>query len=226
MRTTIRQQVDAAGRGDAYCQSHPDPNPANALVATHLHDLYGRALILDQVQHQAQKAREEAVDRKEALRGSIAGNLKAVAGISKAVARTQPGITVHLQLPHGRINETRFLTTSRVAVAEALAQKDALVTAGMPDGLLDTLTAELNEYESALNRQRNAMATQVAASAELVIVAREIVAVLKHLDALFRLRYKKEPEQLRSWMSARNVFYRLAEPAAPDDRRSGESNVA
>jgi hypothetical protein len=226
MRTQIRQQVDAAGRADAYCQRHPDPNPANALVATHLHSLHGRALALDQVRHQAQKAREEAVNRKEALRESIAGNLKDVAGISRAVARTQPGITVHLQLPHGRINETRFLTTSRVAVAEALAQKDALVTAGMPDGLLETLTADLNEYETALNRQRNAMASQVGASAELVIVAREIVAVMKHLDALFRQRYKKEPEQLRSWMSARNVYYRLGAPVGPDDHPSGDSNAA
>jgi hypothetical protein len=60
---------------------------------------------------------------------------------------------------------------------------------------------------------RDAPAPQVAASAELTIVSREIVAVLRHLDALHRLRFKAEPDLLAAWMSARNVAYRLAEPA-------------
>jgi hypothetical protein len=157
--------------------------------------------------------RAEAVARKEELRVSISGNLVSLVGISKAAARTQPGITVHRGVQTGRVNETRFLTTARVAVAEATARKDILNSAGMPENLLESLTAELDEYEAVQARQRNALAAQVAASAELTIVAREVVAVLRHLDALHRLRFKAEPDLLAAWMSARNVAYRLAEPA-------------
>ena len=217
MRNNIRLQLNSAGTCDAFCQAHPDPNPANQTVATRLHDLVSQSTTLSQLQHSSLVARNTAIDHKTALRASISEAMAAIIGIAKATFRAEPASAVRLRPPRGRTNETAFLTSARVAVAEVQARKDLFIRFGMPETLLDTVTAELNEYEAAVVRQRNALVTQVGASAELAAVTREVMIVLKHLDALHRLRFKNDPDMQAAWKSARNVAYRLPEsvPATP-----------
>jgi hypothetical protein len=217
MRSNIRLQLNSASSCDAFCREHPDPNPATALVATHLGGLVGKANALAQLQHSSQVARAAAVERKKELRESIANGMAALVGISRVAVRSDPGSSVELRALRGRTNESGFLTTARVAVAEAGARKEIFVKLGMPETLLDSMTAELDEYEAVQLRQRNAHAAQVGASAELTAVTREIMATLRHLDSLHRLRFKNAPDLQAAWKSARNVAYRLPEPAEGEE---------
>jgi hypothetical protein len=212
MRTNIRLRLDMAGRAMEFCRAHPDQNPSTALVATRLSDLVARATTLSQQQRASLVTAAAAVNRKNELRETIGEHLAALAGISKAASATQPGLTVHRRLPRGRTSEPTFLTIARVAVAEATASKELFLKFGMPDTLLETMTAELDEYEAAVSRQRNGLATQVGAGAELDSVTAEIMGVVKHLDSLHRLRFKGDPELRAGWKSARNVAWRIPQP--------------
>jgi hypothetical protein len=215
MRTNIRLKLDMAGRAVEFCRAHPDDNPATAQVATRLNELVARANTLAQHQRATLVAGAAAVEQKSELRVAIEQKFSALMGIARVASVQHPDIAVHRRMPQPRTNEATFLTTVRVGVSEAKASKELLVPFGLTDTLLDDITADLDAYEAALGRQRNAHAAQVGAGAELAAVTDDIMGVVKNLDALHRLRFQKDRELHASWMSARNVAWRLPEPEAP-----------
>jgi hypothetical protein len=195
-------------RAGEFCQAHPDSNPATAQVATRLVSLVGHSNELLLQHRTSELIATTAVERKNALRESIAEHLGSLAGISRVASASKPDLTVHRRLPRGKASEPTFLSTARVAVAEAAANKEVLLQHGMPVDLLDIMTAELDEFDAVLARQRNAIATAVGANAELESVAREIMGVVRHLDYLHRLRFKQDPDLRAAWKSARNVAWK------------------
>lgn len=215
MRNNIRLKLDMAGRAMEFCRTHPDSNPSTALVGNRLGELVAQAKELLEQQRTSVVTATTAVGRKQELREIIGYHLASLAGISRAAAVSQPDLTVHRRLPRGRTSEPTFLTIARVAVAEALAHQEIFLKHGMPETLLPTMTAELDEYEAVVSRQRNGLATQVGAGAELEAVTGEIMGVVRHLDSLHRLRFRNDPELRAAWKSARNVAWPQPEPAQP-----------
>lgn len=213
MRTNVRLVLDMAGRAVEFIHTHPDDNPSTAIVGATLGELSGKAAALTQVARNSVVTAAAAVARKAELREVIAGNLNALAGISKAASAVDRELTVHRRLPRGRTSEPVFISIARVAVASATASKELFLKYGMPATLLDTMTAQLDEFEAAVSRQRNAQAAQVGAGAELASVTAEIIEVVKHLDSLHRLRFKDNAELRAAWKSARNVAWRNPDPA-------------
>lgn len=217
MKTITRLQLNMAGSANAFCKAHPDPNPAGQSMAAQLDELVGRATALVQQQRASQAASTAAVERKAVLREALNVHFTSLVGIAKTAARTEPGVTIHLRLPRGRTNDAAFLALGRVAVAEATARKEAFLKLGMPEDLLERMTAELDQYDAAIIGQRGAVAAQVGAGAELSIVTQEILALLKHIDSLHRLRFRDDPELSAAWKSARNVAYPTAGSTPPPD---------
>lgn len=219
MRNSTRLELDMGARASEFCRAHPDSNPATAQVATRLTALVAQSNALLQQQRASDLVASAAVERKDALRASIAEHLASLAGISRVASVTRPDLTVHRRLPRSKASEPTFLSTARVAVTEAAANKDLFLQAAMPAELLDIMTAELDEFDAVLARQRNAIATSVGANAELESVAREIMGVVKHLDHLHRLRFKDDPDLRAAWKSARNVAWKSGDttpvPAPP-----------
>jgi hypothetical protein len=207
MKTIIRLQLNMAGSANAFCKAHPDPNPAGQAMTAQLDELVAHANTLVQQQHANQAGSTAATERKAVLRDALKVRFTSLVGIAKTAARTEPGVTIHLRLPRGRTNDAAFLALGRVAVAEATARKEAFLKLGMPDDLLDRMTAELDEYDAEIVRQRGAVAAQVGAGAELSVVTQEILSLLKHIDSLHRLRFRDDPELAAGWKSARNVAY-------------------
>lgn len=217
MRTIIRLQLNMAASANAFCKAHPDPNPAGQSMAAMLDQLFGKATALVQQQLASQAASTAATERKSVLRDALNVRFTSLVGIAKTAAKTEPGVTIHLRLPRGRTNDVAFLALGRVAVAEATTRKESFLKLGMPEDLLDRMTAELNEYEAEIVRQRGAVAAQVGAGAELSAVTQEILALLKHIDSLHRLRFRDDPELTAAWKSARNVAYPGSGVTPPPD---------
>lgn len=213
MLAKIRLVLDMAGRALAFLLGHPDPNPATAQVIGKLASLVSRSDSLAQLQRTSQITGTAAVNLKNDLRVAIEDGMIVLSGISLAIVKSHPDMTIHIRLPQGRVAESTFVTIARVAVAEASARKELFVVEGMPEALLDEMTKLLDDYEAALTRQRNALSTQVGASAQLAAVATDIIGVVKHLDKLNRRRFKKDPELKAAWKSARNVAWREAHDA-------------
>jgi hypothetical protein len=97
---------------------------------------------------------------------------------------------------------------------------------GLTDALLGALTADLDAYDAAVSRQRNALTAQVGAGAELRAVTDDIMGVVKNLDALHRVRFRKDRELHAAWKSARNVAWRLPEPDTPAEPGANATEAA
>ena len=225
MKTATRIKLDMAGRALEFSRAHPDQNPSTALVATHLGDLVERANTLAQQHHANTAAVAGAVTRKNQLRDLITVQLTALAGTSKVAAVTKPDLTLHRRQPRTRVGGGIFLTIARVAVAEATANRELFLKSGMPADLLETLTAELDEYEQLVAQQRNAAAAHVGAAAELESVTTDIMGVIRHLDVLNRLRFRGQAELIAAWRSARNATWPLDKPV-PSAGTPGEEQAA
>lgn len=226
MQTNIRLKLDMAGRALEFCRAHPDDNPATGQVATRLNELVTQANKLVQQQRSGQTDASAAVNQKADLRLGIENHLAALIGIARAAAVEHPDIAVHRRRPRRRANEVTLLTTARVAIAEAMANKDLLMPFGLTDALLGALTADLDAYDAAVSRQRNALTAQVGAGAELRAVTDDIMGVVKNLDALHRVRFRKDRELHAAWKSARNVAWRLPEPDTPAEPGANATEAA
>lgn len=215
MRTSTRLKLDMAGRAVEFVRAYPDDNPATTLVATRLTDLTARAGQLLQQQRTQQLAVASSVSLKSELRDTLEEYFVSLVGIARAAAEDHPDISVHRRMPRRRTNEATFLTTARVAVAEAAALKAVLEPYGFSDGLLESMNGDLDAYEAAISRQRNAIAAQVGAGAELKAAVEDIMSVVRNLDALYRVRFRGDADLRAAWKSARNVAWRA--PEAPED---------
>jgi hypothetical protein len=220
MKTNIRLKLDMAGRVQEFLLAHAAEDPAIAQVTARLGELVPRARELARTQRAAQMTEAAAVDQKDELRHAIEDGLASLVGIAKAAAEAHPDLTVHQRMPRRRPNAATLLTTARVAVTEAIASKERLAAYGMTDALLQSLTADLDAYEAAVSRQRNAQAAKVGAGAELAAVTADIMAVARNLDAIHRVRFRKDPELKAAWKSARNVAWPAPEPAEADEERA------
>jgi hypothetical protein len=120
----------------------------------------------------------------------------------------------HFRLARGGSHQA-FLATARGMLEKATAQKELLVSQGMPASLLDDLTAALGELEKTLTESRASRREQLAASADLQAVATEIVEQVRVLDGIVRYRFRDDAELLGAWASARNPWLHSG-PAAGD----------
>lgn len=175
--------------------------------------LVARATALAEQQRSGQLATEASVVSKTEFRRRIRADLESLRDIADAAALRQPEIPVRLQLPESQVNETVFLATSRVAVAEATANKELLLTYGRPDTMLDRLTQALDQYEVAATSKHVGITIRVGASADLIAVTGEIMEAVRHVGALNRLRFRDNAELLAAWKSARNVRWREKQSA-------------
>lgn len=225
MRNIIRLVLIMLGRAVAFIRAHPDDNPATNQVTARLFALAERAEILAQQQRAGQTGVSAAASDKAEIRDTIENGLSALFGIAKAAAKEHPDLTVHRRMPRRRLDENTLLTTARVATAEARAARDIMAPFGLNDELLDTLTAGITAYEAALVRQSNSLAAQVGAGAELDVVAIAIMDVVKNLDALYRVRFRKDAELMAAWKSARNVAWpgSATPPEPTTENKSGEA---
>ncbi|MDH5282996.1 MAG: hypothetical protein OEW80_03830 [Gemmatimonadota bacterium] len=218
MRTSIRLKLDMAGRAVEFVRAHPDDNPATTVVATRLTGLTARASQLLQQQRTPQLAVASSVSLKADLRDTLEEYFVSLVGIARAAAEDNPDISVHRRIPRRRTNEATFLTTARVAVAEAAGLKAVLEPYGFTDALLEAMNGDLDAYEAAISRQRNAAAAQVGAGAELRAVVEDVMGVVRNLDALYRVRFRDDADLRAAWKSARNVAWRAPEGAADVSR--------
>jgi hypothetical protein len=207
MDKSTRIKLGMAGGALVFCQEHADGDPAIAPVADRLGILIKRSDDLLAQHRRALTAGITIVDDKITLRVAIEEGMAALGGIARTAAKTVPGISIHRRLPRPHASELTLVTNARVAVGEATANKDKLVPFGLDDAMLQALSADVAAYGAAMVQQRKALAEQVGAAGDLKEISSEIISVVKNLDALYRIRYKKNTELRLAWKTARKVHW-------------------
>lgn len=118
-------------------------------------------------------------------------------------AKDRAELAKQFRLPRG--SHLAFLTAAKGMLATAEAQKDALVSEGMSETLLDDLGRAVGDFEVASEANRAGQRAHVAARAKLAGLLLEITERIRLLDGLVRYRLGKDGEKLAAWISASNV---------------------
>lgn len=226
MRKEVLRTYDAAGRVVVYCHEHPDPNPVTGAAVATLETLTGRmGGLLEQYQSGLTGA-DMSVQGKARIRSGIRDDLADLQRFADVAAQRQPEIAPVFSLPHSHLNQKSFLATSRSILALATANRELLLTYGMPEGLLERIAQGLNQYESVEVKKAVSTQSHVGASAEIEKVRHEMLLVLKHLDALQRVRFAENAEMLAAWRSARDPHGPIPVTAASRKQKQAGSGPA
>lgn len=226
MRKEVLRTYDAAGRVIAHCHEHPDPNPVmGAAVATLETLTFRMGNLLSQFQTGVTGA-DMSVEGKARIRRAVRDDLMDLQRFADVAAQRQPEIAPVFKLPHEHLNQKTFLATSRSILALVAANRDLLLTYGMPEGLPDRIAQELDQYESVEVKKAVSTQSHVGASAEIEKVRHEMLLVLKHLDALQRVRYADNAELLAAWRSARDPHGPIPVTAASRKKKQAGNGPA
>lgn len=207
MRRRTRLRVDTGAAVGEFCRLHPIENPAAIAVIQSLHQFNDRAAVLARQQRTGTLGVRATVAEKAELRKAVRVDLEALHQIVARARTAQLGLAIRFSLPNRTVNHQSFLASARAALAQAEVEgtREALIGLGMPTDLLDRITQGMAKYENAVSGKERARAVRIGARADLEHVAGRIMETVRHLDTLYELAYRDNPELLAAWKSARNV---------------------
>lgn len=214
MRTQTRLKLDTGGTVEEFCRLHPLATPAGTAVIERLVGLNDRGGSLAQQHRFGTLGVKSSVIEKANIRRLIRLDLESLHRLATTAATAQPEIGIRFSLPYATVNHQVFLATARSALAQAQGAVDVLLGYAMPEDLLARIAENLGRYERAVSVKDNSRAAHVGARAELDEVADDIMEVVRHLDALYSLKYRDNPELQAAWKSARNVPWPISAPPA------------
>ncbi len=214
MRTQTRLKLDTGGTVEEFCRLHPLDTSAGTSVVERLVGLNDRGGTLAQQHRFGTLGVKSSVIEKANIRRLIRLDLESLHRLATTAATAQPEIGIRFSLPYATVSHQVFLATARSALAQAQGAVDVLLGYAMPEDLLARIAENLGRYERAVSVKDNSRAAHVGARAELDEVADDIMEVVRHLDALYSLKYRDNPELQAAWKSARNVPWPISAPPA------------
>ena len=215
MRNILRLLLAMGLRVLNFCETHVLNDPAYLACKTRLGDILTGIRALAEQQVTGQISAGVAVALKQELRRAIYQTTVVIRRIADTAPDQQPEFARRFRIPVHRLNQRRFLVAAQAFLTEATAQRDTLLQLGMSDTLLADLKAQIDEYDHAFASKASGTNVQVGASNDLTRLTRDLMRTVRLLDALYRRSYAKEPEQLASWQSARDIGRPAPQPAPP-----------
>jgi hypothetical protein len=224
MDAGVRRTLDMADRVRKFNQDHPSDDATFTSVVTRLEERVTRATALVNQQRGGQLDQVVSNKRRKALRRSLHyGLLRLLSRVGEEAAKEQPNLADRFRLPKIHLTNRAYIMAAQAMVAEATANKELFVKAGMPPGLLDELAQILVNYEQTTEKAVAGKRDHVGARADLAAVADEILVVVGLLDGLNRHRFENDQEQLAAWESVKRVItpHRNGIDTAPTDGTGG-----
>jgi hypothetical protein len=148
-------------------------------------------------------ARAASARRKELRHALHFELLRHLVRVGVVAAKNRTELAKQFRLLRG--SHLAFLTAAKGMLAKAEGLKDALVSEGMSETLLEDLSKAVEEFEAASEASRTGRRDHVGARVELAGITLEITERIRLLDGLVRYRFRKDGELLGAWMSASNV---------------------
>jgi len=205
MRAEIRRKLAMAMRVLDFIMGHPGTDASYGPIVTRLQQLIARADALAEQERNGRVSESGALKRRRQLRASVQSQLQHLVYVARSAGRSDPAFDGKFTSPRAKSPNKTFIVSARAMVAAAVLLKDQLVAAGLGETLLDSLSAELNDLDSATAAAHGGKAAHVGARAELDAIGDGIVEAVTILDGLNRERFKDDQEMLAAWASARNV---------------------
>ena len=216
MRNILRLLLAMGLRVYNFCETHVLNDPAFQACKTRLGEILAGVTTLAEQQLTGQISAGVAVALKQELRRAIYQTTLVIRRIADtADPDQQPAFARRFRVPANRLSQRRFLAAAQAFLSEATGQRDTLLQLGMSENLLADLQTQIDEYANTFASKASGTNVQVGASNDLTRLTRDLMRTVRLLDALYRRSYAKEPEQLASWQSARDIGRPAPQPAPP-----------
>jgi hypothetical protein len=209
MRHTIRRKLEMAGRVLDFSRAHPGKDPSYAAILSRLEDGIERAEQLARQQRAGQITVHASTARRKELRRALHDQLRHLTRVGDVVAKSQPELAQHFQLPILSASGQAYRTAARAMLDEAVAST-----------LLDDLGAALQQYDVSVEQAQAGRRAHVGAVAELAVVTADIMETVQMFDGLNRYRFRADAELHAEWESARNI---VAAPLKAADGTPGNT---
>lgn len=200
MRHTTQLLLDAARRVAAFCDRHPDRDPATTAALDRLLGALAGAREAVETQRRGAERAAQALAEREQAAGQVRKRLPHLYRFLAAAA-----IEVR---PPGRY-ESRTLDgvegAARSALAVARKNENQLRVMGMPPTLLDELEGVLARHESARLARGQGLALRASATEALDRAAGDATQATRHLDAIFQVHLAADPTRLATWNAVRAI---------------------
>jgi hypothetical protein len=225
MRANVRRTIEMSKRVLNFSHAHPDPSPGYAAALARLEKAVAEADVLAARQRDGINAARAATGLKRSGRRKILRTqMFHLARVAESAASEVPEIVEKFRLTREGVPYLAFRTAARGMLGEAQSQKELLVRYGLLDSVLQSMSDNLDKFDSAVEQGTEARRTHVGASAELGALAEELTQVARLMDGINRSRFSEDSDSLAQWESASNV---IGPPRAsgrtggPSDGRSG-----
>src|SRR4051812_25462992 len=153
MNAVIRCKLDMAERVYDFCRRQGPWNQGYAATVALLQERLNRANVLAQQQVAGRLSVTGAVLSTERLRREIHDTIAMLVGLARSAAREEPELRARIVRLRLNLSHQVFLTRARVAVETAFAHRDLLIRYGIPDTVLDDLSATLDRFEETINQK-------------------------------------------------------------------------
>jgi hypothetical protein len=205
MRISIRKRLDMAARVLEFSRAHPSADPSYAGMLSRLETAIAKADQLARQQLGGQAAVHASTAHRKELRRALHDQLRHLARVGDVVARSNPELAEHFQLPLASASGQAYRTAARAMLDEALLQRELLLQHGMASTLLDDLASALKQYDTAVEQGAAGRRAHIGAVAELAVVSSEIMETTEYFDGLNRYRFRANADLRAEWDSARNI---------------------
>ncbi len=217
MRAQLRRRLEMAERVRDFLRTHQTDGVGQGLGLAKLEELLQRAEVLaGQQRVGVAMSRQATKQRKEVRRALQSKILRYLRVVGRVAAKQSGELANQFPLPPSNASHEALLTAGRMTLENATTHKEALVSLGMTQKVLDELTAALGEFEQTLEATRTGRREHVGASADLEAVAAEIAEQVQLLDGVVQYRFGDDAELIGAWASARNVLG----PFKPKDQQA------
>lgn len=215
MDTRIRIRLETGGRVVAHSRANPSEDPNHTALVVRLEELYQQGTALNEQALRGELAVRSSVRGKDEIKEVIRQQLLAFNGVAQLASIENAGVEELVRVPRTTTAHRTFLATTRVMIDHATRHSALFQKYGLPGTFVADLTALADELESAMGRKESGRQSHIGANADLDEVVGEIMKVINALDRLNRVRYRKDPERLAAWKSARDVPWPSAGPEGP-----------
>lgn len=202
MNMRYREQMERAFRVLVFCRDHPSDLTGGTTEVRALADRLTRTERAVQGARGSILAAREADAECLALRTRIAFRLQVLATMACTAGEESLGTPIVIACPLPEQGQVEFLQGARLAVVAAREREPLLAKHGLPEGHLDALSNEIEQFAGRLAQRDQADLARVELHRELGTSIREIANVLHQLHAIMTFRYRDEPARLRAWATA------------------------
>ncbi len=200
-------ELEMGTRVVAFSMANPSDNPGQEAAVAKLDEKVARAKALVNQGATGHLTVRASVLTKEQVREALTAKIRLLQGVARAAAVEVPGVGARIRLRGSRPGNTTFLASAQLALAQATEFQELFTKYGMPAGFLEEFGSLVKEFEASLDQKDAGLRTHVGANAELDATMADIMMLVKQLDAINRHRFRKDPERLSAWKSARNVHW-------------------